>query len=167
MGYTLDALAADCRAALQQNPENEGRAKVRDLIAKACRDDDFVNTYLGDDDAPERHVLYEDPDLGFCILAHVYRGAKHSNPHDHGPSWAIYGQAAGETEMTDWKVLKRPANGEPGKVEPARTYAMKRGDAYLYNVGDVHSPSREGETRLIRVEGVDMATVTRDKYEAA
>ena len=167
MAYTLDSLAADCRTALKQHGETEGRTKVRDLISKACLDDDFVSTHLGADDAPERHVLYEDPDLGFCILAHVYRGEKHSNPHDHGPSWAIYGQAAGQTDMTDWKVLKRPADGAPGVVEPARTYAMKRGDAYLYNVGDVHSPSREGETRLIRVEGVDMATVTRDKYEAA
>ena len=167
MAYTLEALAADCRDALNQNSEKEGRAKVRDLISKACSDDDFVNTHLGADDAPERQVIYEDPDLKFCILAHVYRGAKHSNPHDHGPSWAIYGQAAGETEMTDWKVLKRPEGDNPGLVEPARTYAMKGGDAYLYDVGDVHSPSREGETRLIRVEGVDMTTVTRPKYEVA
>jgi hypothetical protein len=167
MSYTLESLAGDCREALRGNSEQIGRTAVRDLIAKACADDDFVNTHLGADDAPERHILYEDPNLGFCILAHVYRGEKHSNPHDHGPSWAIYGQAAGTTSMTDWKVIKRPENGEPGLVESAREYDMKRGDAYLYNVGDVHSPSRTGETRLVRVEGMDMTKVKRDKYEIA
>ena len=167
MSYTLAVLAQDCRDALQNNPEQVGRTAVRDCIAKACADDAFVETHLSAADAPERHILYQDADLGFCILAHAYRGEKHSNPHDHGPSWAIYGQAAGKTSMTDWKVLKRPANGEPGVVESAREYDMERGDAYLYNVGDVHSPSRISETRLIRVEGMDMTTVKRDKFVVA
>lgn len=37
----------------------------------------------------------------------------------------------------------------------------------LYNEGALHSPRREGDTRLIRVEGVSMAGVKRDKYEVA
>ena len=105
MAYTLEQLAADCKAALQQNDGPDGRAQVRDCIKKACNDDNFVSEHLGADDAPDRKIIYEDPDFGFCILAHVYRGAKHSNPHDHGPSWAVYGQAAGETSMTDWTCL--------------------------------------------------------------
>ena len=36
-----------------------------------------------------------------------------------GPSWAIYGQAAGETIMTDWDCLARPTDGAPGKVANA------------------------------------------------
>ena len=64
-------------------------------------------------------------------------------------------------------MLKKPENGEPGLVKADRTYTLKRGDAYLYNIGDVHSPSREGETRLIRVEGMDMMKVKRDKFEIA
>ena len=40
------------------------------------------------------------------ILAHNYEGPKESAPHDHGPSWAIYGQARGETAMNDWSLLE-------------------------------------------------------------
>ena len=80
---------------------------------------------------PERKVLYEDPELGFTILAHGYVGAKGSKPHDHGPSWAIYGQAAGETIMTDWDCLARPNEGAPGKATRVRDYSMLPGDAYL------------------------------------
>jgi hypothetical protein len=43
---------------------------------------------------------------------------------------------------------------------------MTRGIAYLYNEGDLHSPSRTATTRLIRVEGQDLTGVKRDKYEA-
>ena len=31
----------------------------------------------------------------------------HGEPHDHGSSWAIYGLAEGDTEMTDWKVVRK------------------------------------------------------------
>jgi hypothetical protein len=42
---------------------------------------------------PGRHTLYEDPELGFVVLSHVNAKAAKSPPHDHGASWAIYGQA--------------------------------------------------------------------------
>jgi hypothetical protein len=167
MAYSLEQLAADCRAALREDPGPDGREVVRGLVARACQDEEFVRAHLGPEAEAERNVLYQDPDMGFCILAHVYKGPKTSEPHDHGPSWAIYGQALGTTEMTDWRKLSPPSAGQPGKVEAVRTYRMEPGDAYLYNEGDLHSPHRTAETRLIRIEGTDMKKVTRDRYEAA
>ena len=37
--------------------------------------------------------------------------------------------------------------------------------AYLYNEGDLHSPRRDGRTRLVRIEGQNMEKVRRDPYE--
>jgi hypothetical protein len=167
MAYTLDQFSADCRAALTADPGPAGREVVRQCTEKACSDRDFVARYLGPDADAERKILYEDPDLSFCILAHIYKGAKNSSPHDHGPSWAIYGQAIGETEMTDWRKLEKPSEGQPGKVAKIKTYVLSPGIAYLYNEGDLHSPRRESETRLIRIEGRDLTKVKRDKYEVA
>ena len=92
-----------------------------------------------------------------CILAHVYRDAKESAPHDHGPTWAIYGQAFGETVMSDWDKLAPASEQEPGKVRLRRQYTLTPGMAYVYNEGDLHSPRRDGPTRLIRIEGRDVA----------
>jgi hypothetical protein len=131
-----------------------------------CRPGFRRNASRPDADA-ERKLLYEDPDLHFCILAHVYKGAKSSSPHDHGPSWAIYGQAVGVTEMTDWRFVEKPANGQPGKVAKIRTYKMTPGVAHLYGEGVLHSPRRETDTRLIRIEGIDLTKVKRDKFEIA
>lgn len=165
MGYTLEQFATKCHDALKTQPGAEGRKAVCGLVKDVLKDGDFVAKYIPEG-TPERKVLYEDPDLGFTILAHGYVGAKGSKPHDHGPSWAIYGQAAGETIMTDWDCLARPNEGTPGKAKRVRDYSMLPGDAYLYDVGVLHSPRREGSTRLLRIEGMNMDRVKRFPYEA-
>jgi predicted metal-dependent enzyme (double-stranded beta helix superfamily) len=166
MGYTLETFAAAAHDILTADPGPTGRQKVRALVQDVLKDDAFVATHLGDD-VPERKILYQDPQLGFCILAHVYRGARESNPHDHGPSWAIYGQARGETLMNDWALIEPASETRPGKVRHVRSYSLKPGMAHVYNEGDLHSPRREGPTRLIRIEGTNMDKVKRLKYEVA
>jgi hypothetical protein len=165
MGYTLEQFATQCHDALKSKPGTEGREAVCSLVKDVLKDSAFTAKYIPEG-TPERKVLYEDPELGFTILAHAYVGAKNSKPHDHGPSWAIYGQVAGETLMTDWDCLARPADGTPGKAKHNRDYAMRPGDAYLYDPGVLHSPRREGSTRLLRIEGMNMDRVKRLPYEA-
>lgn len=167
MTYTLEQFSEDCRQALLKDPGPTGREEVRKCVEKACSDADFVAKHLGSDNDTERKIIYEDPELHFCICAHVYKGARGSNPHDHGTSWAIYGQAKGVTEMTDWRCLEKPADGKPGKVAKVRSYELKPGVAHLYNEGDLHSPRRESETRLIRIEGTNLDNVRRSKFEIA
>ncbi len=164
MGYTLDEFAAACHTILTEDPGPKGRTKVCALVRDVLKDETFVATHLGDD-VPERKIIHEDPQLGFCILAHVNKGAKESAPHDHGPTWAIYGQAEGETVMNDWALVEPAAEGKPGKVRHVRSYPLKPGMAYLYNEGDLHSPRRDGPTRLIRIEGTNVEKVKRLSYE--
>jgi predicted metal-dependent enzyme (double-stranded beta helix superfamily) len=164
MTQTLEQFAAACRRALAAEPGAAGRRKVCAQVQELLRDEAFIAAQLGDD-VPERKILYEDPELGFCILAHVYHGARESQPHDHGPSWAIYGQARGETQMSEWALVTPATPETPGKVRHVRDYALAPGDAYLYNEGDLHSPRRRGPTRLIRIEGTNMDRVRRMRYE--
>ena len=165
MGFTLESFAAECHRILKADPSRAGRGKVVDLVREALKDEKFVGTYVNDN-TPDREVLYEDPELGFCICAHLSRGAKEANPHDHGPSWAIYGQALGETEMSDWEVLDPASEDKPGKVRRARVYALKTGMAHIYNEGDVHSPKRVETTGLIRIEGKNTQKMKRFAYKA-
>jgi len=165
MSHTLEQFAAKCRDILKAEPGRAGRNKVCALLRDVLKDDAFVAAHLTDW-TPERKVLYEDPELGFCILAHSYQGARESPPHDHGPSWAIYGQARGETEMSDFELLEPATPDKPGKVRRTRSYKLTPGAAHVYNEGDLHSPKRAGPTRLIRIEGVNMEKVSRLKYVA-
>jgi predicted metal-dependent enzyme (double-stranded beta helix superfamily) len=169
MPYTLTQLAADIREALAGGADRSTMEKVCAHVSRALKDDAFLAAHLKDR-APgtnPREVLYEDPDLGFCICGHVYGSQAIGSPHDHGPSWAIYGQAAGVTEMTDWRIVKRGSGAEPTLVAPERTYLMHPGDAHLYDVGEVHSPKREAPVKLIRIEGENLDRVQRSNIKAA
>jgi predicted metal-dependent enzyme (double-stranded beta helix superfamily) len=164
MAHTLQSFAARCREILKTENNPAGRSKVCALLQEALKDEAFVATNLNDS-TPERKILYEDPDLGFCILAHHYKGPKESAPHDHGPSWAIYGQARGETAMSDFELVEPATPEKPGKVRKTRSYKLTPGVAHVYNEGDLHSPTRAGSTRLIRIEGTNMDKVKRLKFE--
>jgi len=169
MAYTLAQLTADIRAALKNDAGAAGKEKVRGYVTRALADEAFIRTHLKDraPGANPREVIYEDPELGFCICGHVYDGPAHGAPHDHGSSWAIYGQAAGITEMTDWRIVKKGDSRAPTLVEPIKTYVMKPGDARLYDVGDVHSPKRDAPVKLIRIEGKNLDHVERSNIKAA
>lgn len=169
MPYALTQLAADIRETLKANPGRTGKEAIGKFVTKALHDDAFVAAHLKDraPGAHPREVLYEDPELGFCICGHVYNGPANGSPHDHGPSWAIYGQATGITEMTDWKIVRKGDGDQPILVEPVTTYAMKRGDAHLYDVGDVHSPKREAPVKLVRIEGQNLDHVKRSNIKPA
>ncbi len=86
MSYTLEQFSADCRAALKNDSGADGLEAVRQCVAKACVDSDFIAAHFGPDNNDPRKLLFEDPELKFCIFAHVHEGAKTSPPHDHGPS---------------------------------------------------------------------------------
>ena len=165
VGHTLETFAAQCHDFIKAEPGPAGRKKVCGLLSEVLSDEQFVAKYV-DSNKAERNMLYEDPEFGFVILAHNYEGPKESAPHDHGPSWAIYGQARGETAMNDWSLLEAVGPEKTGKVKHVRTYKLTPGVAHLYNEGDLHSPSRAASTKLIRIEGTNMEKVRRFKFEA-
>jgi hypothetical protein len=165
MTWTLEQFAAACADALRRDPGPTGQRNVCTLVQEVLKDQSFVDRYIPPD-GPERKLLYQDRELGFAILAHAYQGAKSSQPHDHGPSWAIYGQAAGQTIMTDWECLARPTDAIPGRARRVRDYTLTPGMAYLYEPGALHSPRREAATRLLRIEGTNLDRVKRQPYEA-
>jgi len=167
MTYTLEQLSADIRAALKADPGTGGKQAVCKLVSKVLRDQDFIAKHLNAAECKPRKVLYEDPELGFCICGHVYEKPAHGSPHDHGSSWAIYGVAVGDTEMTDWRIVKKGDGTNPTLVERERTYVMKPGDSHFYDVGVVHSPNRDTLTKLVRIEGSNLDRIKRSNIKEA
>lgn len=166
MAYTLEQLSADIRQALKADAGLAGKQAVCELVSKVLLDREFVAKHLTAEQCRPRKVLYEDPELGFCVCGHVYEDVSNGTPHDHGSSWAIYGVAAGNTEMTDWRIVKRGEGDAPNLVERAKTYLMRPGDSHLYDVGAVHSPKRSGPTKLVRIEGQNLDRVKRSNIKA-
>ena len=160
-------MSADIRKVLKADSSTAGKQEVCKLVSRVLLDEEFVAKHLTADQCRPRKVLYEDPELGFCICGHVYETAAHGGPHDHGTSWAIYGLATGDTEMTDWRIVKKGEGDEPTLVEPAKTYVLKPGDSHFYDVGVVHSPKRDGLTKLVRNEGANLDRIKRSNIKEA
>ena len=165
MSLTLQSFAAHVREILEMNNTHAGREQVAALLRDALKDRPFVDS-LFDGASPERKLVHEDPGLGFCILAHRYTDARDGGPHDHGPSWAIYGQADGVTVMSDWVPVGAVSADGRAKVKKVREYELTPGVAHVYNEGEIHAPRRAGPTRLVRIEGVNLEGVRRGRYEA-
>ena len=167
MSYTLEQLSTDIRNALKADAGPAGKQAVCRLVSKVLVDQEFIAKHLTPEQCRPRKVLYEDPELGFCVCGHVYEGAAAGAPHDHGSSWAIYGLAVGDTEMTDWRVVKKGEGDAPILVAPEKTYVLRPGDSHFYDVGVVHSPKRAGPTKLVRIEGKNLDLVQRSNIKAA
>jgi hypothetical protein len=164
MSYTIQALAADIHRELSREQSAAAKQAVCRHVWRALTDPEFVATHLRNKPtgSDPREILYEDPQLGFCICGHVYPNEAIGSPHDHGSSWAIYGQATGVTEM----IVEKGEAGKPSLVEPVKTYEMHPGDVQFYDVGAVHSPKREAPVKLIRVEGRNLDHVKRSNIKA-
>jgi hypothetical protein len=163
MTHSIESFSAECHRLIAAENGPAGREKVRKLLESVLRDEAFVSKYLDPLDAPKT-VLYEDPEFGFLILGHAHKGASEGNPHDHGPSWAIYGQARGQTTMTEWKPVGAPDKEGRQPVDVAERYVLTPGTAKLYNERKIHSTKRDDATRLIRITGTDVDTVVRGRY---
>ena len=168
MNYTLEQFCADAHKALKADPGDGGREQARQMLAKLLKEPDFVNKYCSPQSPPGTKLLYRDPELGFDVLAHCFKGGAKSPPHDHGTSWAIYGQALGHTDVCVWK-RKDGAKGDkqqgPADLEKLEEYELNAGDAGVFHPGIVHTVEFTPDSRYIRVTGTDLNRLVQGVYD--
>ena len=165
MAYELDQFIADCRATLARDPGIAGREQVRLNLEKLLANPDFISKYAGDDQPRGLKVLYEDPKLGFQVLAHINDKARVSPPHDHGESWAIYGQATKYTDMIEWERFA--GDGKHAELKEVKRYRLSPGQAGIYQDGAIHSIDYPDNARFIRVTGTNLDKINRVRFDLA
>ncbi len=166
MSYDLDQFIADCRTSLARDPGPKGREEVRVALERLLSNKEFVEEYCGEKVPRGLKVLYEDPNLGFQVLAHINDKARVSPPHDHGASWAIYGQATHYTEMTEWQRADDGSSGK-AKLKPAKKYRLLPGHAGIYQDGKIHSIDYPDSSRFVRVTGTNLDKINRVRFDLA
>jgi predicted metal-dependent enzyme (double-stranded beta helix superfamily) len=165
MRYGLDQFIADCRSILRRDPGPQGRERVRGKLESLLQNPDFIREQCSEERPRGLFVLYEDPELGFQILAHINDKARVSPPHDHGASWAIYGQATHYTDMTEWE--REDDGGDPrhAKLKPVKKYRLMPGHAGIYQDGKIHSIDYPDHARFIRVTGTNLDRIARVRFD--
>lgn len=167
MAYDLEAFIADCRTALSSDPGPNGRERVRIALERLLANAEFVRSVCGEEAPQGLKLLYEDPALGFQILAHINAKPRTSPPHDHGASWAIYGQASQYTDMTEWERVDDGADAERATLEPKKSYRLLPGQAGIYQEGAIHSIDYPANARFIRVTGTNLDRIPRRRFDLA
>jgi hypothetical protein len=163
MAYDLDQFITDCRAILKRDPGPKGREDVRVHLERLLANNDFVAATCGDNVPLGLKVLYEDKELGFQILAHINDKARKSPPHDHGASWAIYGQATGYTEMIEWERID--GGGPRAELKEIARYRLEPGHAGIYQDGKIHSIDYPDRARFVRVTGTNLDKIDRVRFD--
>ena len=158
--YSLEDFCDDVRTTLTENDDHDGRDTVRRKLEQLLKDPEFLARYVGAENDKGVSQIYEDPDLKFCVLAYNMEAPRKSPPHDHGSSWAVYGQAVGHTDMTVWQA------DEDSGLQPKASFRLSPGQAGLFDVGDIHSIEYAQGAKFVRVTGVDLSEVTRRVYDA-
>jgi hypothetical protein len=164
MPYQLDQFIADCRTTLKRDPGPKGREEVRTKLETLLSNPDFISKHC--EAAPRGlHILYEDPELGFQVLAHINDKARVSPPHDHGASWAIYGQATHYTDMIEWEREDNGGDPKHAKLKPVKKYRLTPGHAGIYQDGKIHSIDYPDHARFIRVTGTNLDQINRVRFD--
>jgi predicted metal-dependent enzyme (double-stranded beta helix superfamily) len=163
MSYDLDRFITDCRSILTNDPGPAGREQVRQKLELLLVEPEFRARYC-EGTKPALTVLHEDPKLGFQILAHVNAKARMSPPHDHGASWAIYGQATEYTDMTEWQRLDDGSDPAKSQLKVERKYRLTPGHAGIYQDGKIHSIDYPDRSIFIRVTGTNLDRIPRQMF---
>ena len=164
MSYDLEAFTADCHAIFTRDPGPGGREEVRALLEKLLKNEAFVSKHCRDAN-PGLHLLYEDPDLEFQVLAHINENPRVSPPHDHGASWAIYGQATQYTDMTEWERTDNAADPAHATLKAKKTYRLMPGHAGIYQDGTIHSIDYPAKSCFVRVTGTNLDRIARVMFD--
>jgi len=165
MTYTLDQFCTDSHAAMTNNPGSAGRDQIRRHLEKLLVNESFIADHLASQDSGKA-LLYHDRDFDFYVMAHgTNAGDREGKPHDHGASWAVYGQAIGLTNMTVWNRTDDGSQSGHAELTECRTFPLNPGKAALFDTGIIHSTAHPKPARWVRVTGTDLDTIERYSYD--
>jgi predicted metal-dependent enzyme (double-stranded beta helix superfamily) len=160
MAYTLNEFVDDSRAVLKSQSLSDALAQIADRLSRLLANPDFVSQTFNEHMPPGKTVLHHDPELDFYVLAHVQEGGKQGKPHNHGASWAVYGNAINTTEMTEWRRAN-PESDDHAELIVASKYSLGPGQTKSYGPGVIHSTAHPQKAWVIRVTGTDLDQIPR------
>lgn len=167
MGYSLQDFSRDARDILKTGSTRSHVERVKGHMERLLVDPQFLKEHFGDKQPFGLHRIYIDKDLGFEVMTYRYNEPRKGQPHDHGDSWAIYGQVAEYTEMTLWDRTDDGADPDYAKLKQKGNYRLNPGKAGVYFGRELHSTATPVNTRYLRITGTDLENIERLRIDAS
>jgi len=164
MGYSLQDFTRDTREILKAGSSRAQVDKVKAKMEQLLVDPGFVKQYFGTDQPLGLKRIHIDP-TGFEVMTYRYNEARKSNPHDHGDSWAIYGQATSYTDMAEYERVDDRADPGKARLEVRKKYRLNPGQAGIFQDGAIHSIDYPDGSRFVRVTGTNLDRIARSSFD--
>ena len=164
MVSTFEQFCESSREALKNDKGPEGRKKVQQHLEELLNSPEFIEAECGPNADAGIRTIFRDKETGFNVLVHVYESGKKGPPHDHGRSWAVYGQAAEWTDMTMWKRNDDGSKEGFADLEEVETFRLTPGKAGIFEVGDIHSIQFPDGARFVRITGTDLDSIPTNRF---
>ena len=164
MAYQRTDFCADARAALKAKPLGFALDDIAHHLTRLLGNEAFVRETFRDETPAGKTELYHDAETDFYVYAHVQAPGKTGAPHSHGASWAVYGNAAGFTEMTEYQRVN-PENDEQVVLKKSDFYALHPGQTRGYGPGIIHSTGHPHKAWVVRVTGTDLDVLPRYHFK--
>jgi len=163
--YDLKNFCSDIKTALSTQNGEQARESIRKKLEKLLTNEDFISAHCHKDAKVGVHVLYQDEELGFMVLNHVINKGRKSPPHDHGESWAIYGQAVGHTDMSEFDRLDNESKEGIAELKMVSEYRLTPGFAGMFGPRQIHAIHFVEGSRFIRITGTDLSRIATRKFD--
>ena len=165
MTYGLKEFCDETRTILKSDQGNTGRERVRQKLGKLLANQEFIDANCSPEAERGIHTLYHDEETDFHVLAHIYENGTQSPPHDHGHSWAVYGQALGHTDMIVWARKDDGSVDGHADVEQVEEFRLNVGDVGVFHPGVIHSIKFPDGARFVRITGTDLNKLGQARYD--
>jgi predicted metal-dependent enzyme (double-stranded beta helix superfamily) len=157
MAYEFELFCSDCREAYDKNTGKANIEIIRKNLTKLLRENPaFIEEKCGKNIEYGVHELFKDSQTGFIVYAHNFKKGRTSPPHDHGASWAVYGQAKKFTDMTEYRRLDDKSKVGYAQIEETKKYRLDVGMVGKFGPHDIHQIHFEDEASFVRVTGSDL-----------
>jgi predicted metal-dependent enzyme (double-stranded beta helix superfamily) len=166
MSYSFDQFCNETRDALKSDNGPDGHEIVRQNLENLLQNPDFISAECGANQEAGIRTIYQDADTGFNVLVHIYEAGKSGPPHDHGASWAVYGQVTEWTDMTVWTRKDDGATEGEADLEKESSFRIEPGKAGKFEVGDIHSIHFPDGSKFVRVTGTDLNAIPTNRFNA-
>ncbi len=120
-----------------------------------------------------RYDLHQDeeyghPQGGFLLMCGVSEPGKPGGmPHDHGPTWVVYGVYKGAIEQTKWRWSYPESDKTSPEIKALESWVQRDGDIAFFLPGEIHNTHvvSDERTLVVRLEGQKLAGMIRHRYD--
>lgn len=166
MGYAINDFCDDTRRILRASGATRAALQqVKACMERLLKDRHFTAAHFNDVTQVGLRRIHADPELGFEIMSYRWIEPRKSPPHDHGDSWAIYGQVHEHTDMTEYERTDDGSKPEYATLAVKSKYKLEPGQAGIYWGHELHSTETPRGACYLRITGTDLENIPRIRID--